>query len=331
MSTESHNIAALRDRLALIESTQVNENPFKTGLQTMKNLFKGPKPAAPTPPSTTPSGTVYRATPNNPNASRAEVPGAPQVTKDLTGAPVNPGGISATGSVGAARAQTAADAQLATQRAASKDALGAMRPNPVANPTAATGVANALKNNPGKTAAAAATIGAVGGATMTGGSKGGDAGGAATKPTAGSLTPEERKELDALASELEVHMGKLPELDSLLLQHQQLVSGPTNTAEPGQPPSTAAKPEAGTIAGATKAIPSGAPVNPANPGGATSKYQPTPDEAKAALDNGSPRDIAALGGKERLQQLAGIPAQSGAATAPAQSNADSTNTSSSDW
>lgn len=80
---------------------------------------------------------------------------------------------------------------------------------------------------------------------------------------------------------------------------------PVNVAAPGQPPATAANPSAGTVAGATKAIPT-APVNPANPSGRSSQMNITPDQAQAALDNGSPNDIAALGGQDRLQQLAGI-------------------------
>ena len=274
MSQESQKIAALRDRLALIESTQVNENPFKTGYQAMKNLFKGSKPAAPkpaatTPPSTTPSGTVNTARPNNPNAPYKEVPGARPVTKDLTGAPVNPGGISATGSVGAARAQTAADAQLAAGRAASKDALGAMRPNPVGGaipkPVGGAGstAANALKNNPGKTAAGAAVVGAAAGgvAALSGddaadpttsgaaapAAGGGTAGGAAG---GGTLSPEDRKELDALAAELEVHMGRLPELDNLLLQHQALAQGGAATKPAADPELDTIKKNAGIPASA---------------------------------------------------------------------------------
>ena len=267
MSQESQKIAVLRDRLALIESTQVNENPLKTGFQTMKNLFKGSKPAAPTPPSTTPPGRVNTARPNNPNAPYKEVPGAQPVTKDLTGAPVNPGGISATGSVGANRAQAAADAQLAAQRAASKDALGAMRPNPVGGaatkPVGSAGstAANALKNNPGKTAAAAGAVGAAAGA----GGVAAVTGGAATKPAdadgapsgasgasgaSGSLAPEEQKELDALAAELEVHMGRLPELDDLLLKHQALSQGGAATKPAANPELDAIKKNAGIPASA---------------------------------------------------------------------------------
>jgi hypothetical protein len=82
-----------------------------------------------------------------------------------------------------------------------------------------------------------------------------------------------------------------------------------------QPPATAANPSAGTVGGATKAIPT-APVNPANPGGVSSKMNITPDQAQAALDNGSERDITAFGGRERLQQLAGV--KPTAPTAPTQ-------------
>ena len=81
-----------------------------------------------------------------------------------------------------------------------------------------------------------------------------------------------------------------------------------------QPQATAANPTAGAKGGATQAIPT-TPVNPANPGGATSQMNMTPDQASAAL-GGSERDIAALGGRERLQQLAGIPKAAPAAPAP---------------
>lgn len=66
---------------------------------------------------------LFKAKPANPNAAFKEIPGAPAVTKDLTGAPVAKAGeISATGAVGAKRAQSAADAALANQRAASATA-----------------------------------------------------------------------------------------------------------------------------------------------------------------------------------------------------------------
>lgn len=44
--------------------------------------------------------------------------------------------------------------------------------------------------------------------------------------------------------------------------------------------------------------------NPFNPSGVGDKYDITPDEAKAALENGSPRDIEALGGRAFLQRIA---------------------------
>ena len=79
----------------------------------------------------------------------------------------------------------------------------------------------------------------------------------------------------------------------------------TPTPAPTQPQATAAKPELGTVAGATKATPA-APVNPAAPSGRSTQMNITPDQAQAVLDNGSPSDIAALGGMQRLQQLAGV-------------------------
>lgn len=89
-----------------------------------------------------------------------------------------------------------------------------------------------------------------------------------------------------------------------------------NVAAPGQPAYTAAQPELGTRKGATQAIPT-TPVNPANPGGVSSKMTITPDQAQAALDNGSERDIQAFGGRERLQQLAGNARPPAPAAAPA--------------
>ena len=73
-----------------------------------------------------PTSTVYTRRANNPNAANAELPGAKAVTKDLTGAPIKPGELSATGSVGAARAQAAAQAELDASRAASKELGGSM-------------------------------------------------------------------------------------------------------------------------------------------------------------------------------------------------------------
>lgn len=50
-----------------------------------------------------------------------------------------------------------------------------------------------------------------------------------------ALTPEEQKELDALAKELEPNMGRLPELDNLLLQHQKLASAAPAAGQAAQP------------------------------------------------------------------------------------------------
>ena len=104
------------------------------------------------------------------------------------------------------------------------------------------------------------------------------------------------------------HMITTPDGKSMVVgpDGKPLPNGGRAPATPStQPPATAAQPALGTKKGATQAIPT-APVNPANPGGATSQMNMTPDQASAAL-GGSERDIAALGGRERLQQLAGIP------------------------
>lgn len=58
-----------------------------------------------------------------------------------------------------------------------------------------------------------------------------------------ALTPEEQKELDALAKELEPQMGRLPELDDLLLQHQKLASGGQGQAAQPAKSSSAIDPE----------------------------------------------------------------------------------------
>ena len=71
------------------------------------------------PPAAT-TNTTYTQRANNPNAAKAELPKAPAVTKDLTGAAIKPGELSATGSVGALRAQNAADNAVDAGRAASK-------------------------------------------------------------------------------------------------------------------------------------------------------------------------------------------------------------------
>jgi peptidoglycan hydrolase-like protein with peptidoglycan-binding domain len=77
------------------------------------------------PPAAT-TNTVYTRRANNPNAAKADLPGAPTVTKDLTGAAITPGTLSATGSIGAARAQAAADNAVDAGRAASKELGGTM-------------------------------------------------------------------------------------------------------------------------------------------------------------------------------------------------------------
>ncbi len=57
-----------------------------------------------------------------------------------------------------------------------------------------------------------------------------------------ALTPEEQKELDALAKELEPHMGRSPEVDALLLQHQKVASG-GQAAQPAKAGTPAMDPE----------------------------------------------------------------------------------------
>jgi peptidoglycan hydrolase-like protein with peptidoglycan-binding domain len=77
------------------------------------------------PPAAT-TNTVYTRRAGNQNAAKADLPGAPTVTKDLTGAAITPGTLSATGSIGAARAQAAADNAVDAGRAASKELGGTM-------------------------------------------------------------------------------------------------------------------------------------------------------------------------------------------------------------
>jgi hypothetical protein len=61
----------------------------------------------------------------------------------------------------------------------------------------------------------------------------------------------------------------------------------------------------------------GVDVKPVVPAGPTTKTNLTANEAQAALDSNNERDIAALGGRERLQQLANPPSTSrGVSTAP---------------
>jgi hypothetical protein len=72
------------------------------------------------PPAAT-TNTVYTQRAGNQNAAKADLPGAQTVTKDLTGAAITPGTLSATGSIGAARAQAAADNAVDAGRATSKE------------------------------------------------------------------------------------------------------------------------------------------------------------------------------------------------------------------
>lgn len=67
------------------------------------------------------------------------------------------------------------------------------------------------------------------------------------------------------------------------MPQQAATPAPQNVAAPGQPPSTAADPSKGTIAGATKAIPT-SPVDPTNPSGVGAKAQLTPDQAAVKKD-----------------------------------------------
>jgi hypothetical protein len=60
-------------------------------------------------------------------------------------------------------------------------------------------------------------------------------------------------------------------------------AAPVNVAAPGQPPATAADPSKGTVAGATKAIPT-SPVDPTNPSGVGAKAELTPDQAAVRKD-----------------------------------------------
>jgi len=74
------------------------------------------------------------------------------------------------------------------------------------------------------------------------------------------------------------------------MPQQAATPAPANAAAPGQPPSTAAKPELGTQKGATQAIPT-SPVDPTNPSGVGAKADLTPQEiaTKAGILT-APRD-----------------------------------------
>ena len=86
-----------------------------------------------------------------------------------------------------------------------------------------------------------------------------------------ALTPEEQKELDALAKELEPNMGRLPELDDLLLQHQKLSQAAPTSQAAQAAPATAA---------------SGQAAQPAA-GGSSYKIKPGDTLSKIAKDNGT--------------------------------------------
>ena len=95
----------------------------------------------------------------------------------------------------------------------------------------------AIARNPGKTALAGTALGAAGGAALTSPGQvppGAAAKPAAAKPAGGAAKPaakpaaaqplnaQEEQELALLAKEFEPYMGKLPQLDALLLKHQKI-------------------------------------------------------------------------------------------------------------
>ncbi len=188
MSQESQKIAVLRDRLALIESTQINENPFKAGANLIKNFKSGLSGGK----ARTPAGTFA------PGSSAAGM--ANRGGKTVAANPVKT--AAATGAVGAAAGAGGVAALSGGAATKPADAAGA--------PAGASGASGA----------------------------------------SGSLAPEEQKELDALAAELEVHMGRLPELDDLLLKHQALSQGGAATKPAANPELDAIKKNAGIPASA---------------------------------------------------------------------------------
>jgi hypothetical protein len=193
----------------------------------------------PSPTSTsTSSGTVNTARPNNPNAPYREVPGASPVTTDLTGAPVNPGGISATGSTGARRAQAAADARLDAQRTASRDALTALKPSP--GGSAGVGSATGRRPTgggsvtPDRTAAGVATAAAVGTGALTYGLSNRDG----KKPEEKSdSTDETIPDYSDLAT---IMQGTPPAADALIGGRPAVSAAPAAAAQPAaaQPAAT---------------------------------------------------------------------------------------------
>ena len=103
----------------------------------------------------------------------------------------------------------------------------------------------AIAQNPGKVAAGAAAAGALGTAAMMGGAgtkpaepakpaapakKPATGAGAKPAAAASALTTDEEGEMGVLAQELGAHMGRVPELDALLLQYEKLRPGAANAA-----------------------------------------------------------------------------------------------------
>lgn len=207
------DIKSLMDRLAAIESAPLEE----AGGRTAKNII---------------NKVVNKASPNNPNAAFAELPGAAKPATDLTGGT----GVTGAGSVGARRAQVAADNQLAAQRAASaqtaQDLQKALRPaEKAAADTATTAskaakvagnfkekgalLANYIKTNP-KLAAAIASAAAIyaGGSALQSNEPEQQVAATGTAPTTTGTNNQEqgaqaaqldalKKQIDALIAELE--------------------------------------------------------------------------------------------------------------------------------
>ena len=219
MSQESQKIAALRDRLTLIESTQINENPFKAGANLIKNFKSGLSGGK----ARTPAGTFA------PGASAAGM--ANRGGKTVAANPVKT--AAATGAVGVA---------------AGAGGVAALSGGAATKPADASGAPAGPNND----------------------------------PAASALAPEEQKELDALAAELEVHMGRLPELDSLLLQHQKLAQGGAATKPTANPELDAIKKNAGIPASANDGN-AGEAEAQANMAAMTKKADPTGADAAAAV------------------------------------------------
>lgn len=189
---ESERIAQLRDRL-----DQINEGP----LSWLKNIGKGAK-GGKTPPPPGPGGaakvdpSMYPPPAVKPNTAVGAAKTPPKTDPnviDVDAKVVKPG--MSTGQKAAVGAGAAALAGTAGYMAG-KDTTGGAS----ANPPAKTG--GATQATPGQSPAQQG------------------------KPAAGSaLSAEETSELDALAAELEAEMGRLPELDALLLRHTKLKGG----------------------------------------------------------------------------------------------------------